>query len=277
MIELAPHHKTGLPVANPLLLAGGIIGYGEAKHPSLATERLGGVVVGPILWYSRGGASGLRLAQLNGGFVLETGLQNRGLNTVLRQFAGLWPRLGTPVIAQLADDQPAMLGRVAARLAAVPGLSGLELLPPPAVAPELLRSLVQAATRASDLPVWVKLPLANATQLAPVAVDAGAVGLVIGQPSLGSARRGSIVLTGSLFGPLTFAATLTVLVAVAGLGLECALLACGGIYTASHLFQALEAGASAVQIDAAVWAEPALPGWLLAHWQAAQRQKASVG
>ena len=52
--------------------------------------------------------------------------------------------------------------------------------------------------------------------------------------------------------------------------LKCALLACGGIYTASHLFQALEAGANAVQIDGAVWTEPALPGWLLARWQAVQ-------
>jgi dihydroorotate dehydrogenase (NAD+) catalytic subunit len=264
MIDLAPNHKTGLLVDNPILVAGGMIGYGKALHRGLATARLGGVVVGPILWQSQGGVDGPRLAPLPGGFVLETGLQNRGLNGVLKHFAHLWPRLGCPVIAQLADQQPEPLGRVAGRLAETPGLSALELLPPRTATVETVRALVRAATRDNDLPVWVKLPLERAALLAPAAVEAGAVGLVVSQPPVGAGKSSSVVgpaslITGSLYGPLSFAPMLAALVTVARLHLPCALIACGGLYTLGQLRQALGAGAQAVQIDAAVWVEPGLP------------------
>ncbi|RIK42206.1 MAG: hypothetical protein DCC55_09495 [Chloroflexi bacterium] len=267
MIELAPNHKSGLPVANPILLAGGVIGYGEARHNALATESLGAVVVGPILWQSRGGTGGPRLAELNGGFVLESGLQNRGLNAVLRHFAALWPRLGCPVIAQLADAQPELLGKVAGRLASVAGLSGLELLIPRQANAELVQRLVQAAIRVNDLPVWVKLPLEQSPALAPIAVAAGAVGVVVGQPPIGAGfsrtafHEGKLV-TGPVYGPLAFAPMLAALAGVAQLQLSCALIACGGIYCAEQVRQALALGAHAVQIDAAVWVEPGLPARL---------------
>jgi dihydroorotate dehydrogenase (NAD+) catalytic subunit len=273
MIELAPQHKSGLPVPNPILLAGGTVGYGEARHGGLATGRLGGVVIGPLLLNSRGGEEGPRLAELNGGFVLETGLQNRGLHAVLRHFAHLWPRLGCPVIAQLADDQPDALARVAARLSGVAGLSGLELLVPRSARPEQIRTLVRVATRDNDLPLWVKLPLESAAALAPVAVEAGAAALVVGQPRIGSAMRNGRLLTGPLFGPLLFAPLLTPLAEVAGLGLSSALIGCGGIYTATQVRQALSAGADAVQIDAAVWVEPGLPARLVEEWQRSSQHK----
>ncbi|NJN80884.1 MAG: hypothetical protein HC802_00365 [Caldilineaceae bacterium] len=53
------------------------------------------------------------------------------------------------------------------------------------------------------------------------------------------------------------------LVAVVDLDLPaCALIACGGIHTEAQARAALVAGASAVQIDSAVWVEPGLPGRL---------------
>jgi dihydroorotate dehydrogenase (NAD+) catalytic subunit len=269
MIDLAPNHKLGLSVSNPILIAGGVIGYGEAAHSGLETARLGGVVIGPISLNSRGGPPGPRLAELNGGFVVDTGLQNRGLSAVLKQFASLWPRLGCPVIAQVIDTQPGALARVAARLTSAEQLSGLELLLPRQADAELTRSLVRVVTQESDLPVWVKVPLERAVELAPVAVTAGAVGVVVGQPLVATALRGEAgtqtatdpvsPITGSLYGPLMFAPMLTSLLAVTKLALPCALIACGGIHTARQVQQALAAGAHAVQIDSAVWVEPGLP------------------
>jgi dihydroorotate dehydrogenase (NAD+) catalytic subunit len=267
MIELAPNHKSGLPVTNPILLAGGTVGYGEARHSALATERLGAVVVGPILWQSRGGTSGPRLAELNGGFVLESGLQNRGVNAVLRHFTALWPRLGCPVIAQLADAQPDLLGKVADRLASVMELSGLELLIPRQANADRVQRLVQATTRVNDLPVWVKLPLEQSTALASAAVAAGAVGVVVGQPPIGAGfpkttHHEAKLLTGPVYGPLAFAPMLAALAEVARLQLDCALIACGGIFSAEQVRQALGVGAHAVQLDTAVWVEPGLPAQL---------------
>lgn len=273
MINLAPNHKLGLLVKKPILLAGGTIGYGEALAPGVQTERLGGVVVGPILLNSRGGAEQPRLAEVNGGFVLETGLQNRGVTAVLKHFARFWPRLGTPVIAQLAESQPNSLAKLVAQLTSKGDLSALELLPPRNVTSEELRALIRTVLKECDLPLWVKLPLERASELSPVAVAAGAVGLVIGQPPLGTALRAAGAdlppqpVTGSLYGPAAFVPMLTCLLAVARLQLPAALIACGGIHTMTQVQQALAVGAQAVQLDSALWIEPGLPARLAEGFQ----------
>jgi dihydroorotate dehydrogenase (NAD+) catalytic subunit len=266
-IDLAPNHKQGLSVANPILLGCGAIGYGEAIPKGLDMTVLGAAVVGPILNASRGGAQPPRLAHVTGGIVLETGLQNRGVGKIISHFARYWPRLGCPVIAQVADDRASILARTLARLAEAEGLHGVELLPPPDADASLVAALVRAAERASELPIWVKLPLATVAVLAPVAVDAGAVGLVVGQPPQGAALRTvdgvDLPVRGPLYGPLAFPHMLLALLDVAALHLPAALIACGGIHTGEQVRQALAAGAAAVQIDSAVWVEPGLPGRLV--------------
>ena len=173
MIELAPHHKYGLPIANPVMLAAGTVGYGEALPPGLQTAQLGAVVVGPFLRHSRAGHAPPRLAETNGGFVLDTGLQNRGVNAATKRFAPRWSELGCPVIAQIGDTQQRMAAAVAARLASEPGLLGVEVLVPRYATPQDAAELVRAVVRACDLPVLAKLPQAAAVQLAPAVVDAG--------------------------------------------------------------------------------------------------------
>lgn len=270
-IDLAPGHKHGLPVANPILLGCGSIGYGEAVPKGLDTQALGAAVVGPILSSSRGGAPPPRLARLSGGAVLETGLQNRGVGRIVSHFAAHWPRLGCPVIAQVADDRASILARTLSRLRDVDGLQGIELLLPEGADAGLTAALVRTAVRSSDLPIWVKLPLAAAANLAPAAVDAGAVGLVVGQPPAGAALRrvngADVTVRGPLYGPLVLPLMLAALVDVAALRLPAALIASGGVHTAADVRQALTAGAVAVQIDSAIWVEPGVANRLAAGYQ----------
>ena len=40
--------KLGLALASPVMLAGGSVGYGEARHREMELGRFGGVVVGPF-------------------------------------------------------------------------------------------------------------------------------------------------------------------------------------------------------------------------------------
>ncbi|MCC6166573.1 MAG: hypothetical protein IT329_05035 [Caldilineaceae bacterium] len=262
-IELAPGHKQGLPVASPVIVAGGMVGYGETLPRGLAPEKLGALVVGPILGRSRAGAAQPRLAETVGGMVLDTGLQNRGAASVLGKFAKLWPRLGCPVVAQVADGEPRGPAYLADRMAGLPGLSGFELLP---LTDEiaLVQRMVRGLAERSDLPVWVKLPLASAAAWAAPLVDAGANGLVVAQPPLGRLTRGtgSTQVRGALYGPGVLPLMLEGLAAVAEQGLPCALLACGGIHTAAQAQQALALGAHAIQLDTVVWVEPAAAGWI---------------
>jgi len=266
-IDLAPNHKHGLVAANPIWLAGGAAGYGEAAPKGLDFSLLGGVVIGPLLGGSRGGAPLPRLAHVSGGIVFDTGLQNRGVASAIKQYGRLWSRLGCPVVAQLADTHPATLDKVVVKLSESEGLSGFELLVPPDADANLVTTLVRAAARRSDLPLWVKLPLATAPDLAKVAVDAGAAGIVVGQAMPGAAIRTQSdgethIVRGALLGPLAFPPMLEVLIRVTALKLPIALLACGGIHTIDQVNQALAAGAQAVQIDSAVWVEPGLPNRL---------------
>lgn len=273
MIELAPRHKIGLPVDSPILLAAGSVGFGEAIHPAIDTSRLGGIVVGPITRHSIRGSDTPRMAETSGGFVLHTGLQNRGVSAVIKNFARLWSRLGCPVIAQIADNSPEEAGSTARRLAQMDGLMGLELRISPHAQPGELRPLLRSIRRSADLPLWVKLPPNSIEELAQAAGAAGADGLVIASPLAGAGLAGArlagaglaspgTLVRGELFGPAAFAPMLAALHSVAELALDLPLIACGGIHTPQQVRQALAAGASAVQLDSVVWVEPAMLGRL---------------
>jgi dihydroorotate dehydrogenase len=215
------------------------------------------------------------VAETVGGLVLETGWQNRGVSNAIARHAKLWPTLGCPVVAQLIDADVRSMGKLAAHFAGVEGIAGLELLPLTQDV-EVAARMVRNAVQASDLPVWVKLPLDEAVAWALPLVETGAKGLVVGLPPrgvLGSDKSG--VVSGSLYGPLTFALMYPVLRAVSRLQLPAALIACGGIHTVAQMQQALEAGASAVQVDAALWVEPALPNWLATAWAEDQARRAA--
>lgn len=274
MIDLAPGHKAGLMVKNPVLLAGGTIGYGEAMHSGLAVKSLGAVVVGPLLRHSGAGAPPPRLAEVPGGFILGAGLQNRGVNDVIKRFARLWSRFGVPVIVQVAETRPQALTFVLERLTTVESVAGIELLIAPGTNPEAVSHLIHTVLQCCDVPVWVKLPLAEAVALAPPAVAAGAVGVVVGRPPAAAAIRYSqpeaqpTLVQGALQGSTLFHLMLAALLAVSRQALPAALLACGGIHTVEQALTVLAIpGVCALQIDSALWVEPGLPERLVATLQ----------
>lgn len=262
------------------MLAGGTVGYGEAVHRGLQTEKLGAVVVGPILRHSNAGSPSPRLAETTGGLVLQSGLQNRGITAVLKKFAKGWSRLGCPVIAQVADTDPTMLAEVVQRLSdAMMGMGpvdveivAIELLIPRSIDEAGLHNTLRVVNNNVDLPLLLKLPLENAATLATVAAEMAVSSVVIGRPmggaglaknhsSMDAALNDNLVV-GELFGPLAFAPMMAALHEVAALDLPCTLVASGGIHTVEQAKQVLAAGADALQIDSAAWIEPGLPAFI---------------
>ena len=288
MIELAPRNKRGLPVENPILLAGGVIGCGDAVPPALKNAKLGAAITGPILSSSRRGSTPPRLAEGLGGFVLETGLQNRGVGNVLKVCRRSWAGLGYPILAQVADRDLGALRRVAARLEASEALAGLELLLHPEADAAEVSELVAGLVRSSEMPLWVKLPFATAAPLAEATVRAGADALVVSQPPVamlerrspaplagasdphGLAESGSLAqfVTGPMFGPAMYPLMLRLLAAVNALQLDVPLIACGGLHTWEDVLNAMVVGATAVQLDGVAWIEPGLADELSRRWVA---------
>lgn len=267
MIELAPTHKSGLTLANPVLLAAGSAGMGEATHDALDLSILGAVVVGPLTRRSRAGADTPRIAEIPGGIVLDTGGQNRGLDATLRRFAALWGRLPIPVIVQLIDADPRLLADCAARLAAVEGVVAIEWMPPTRMETRRLRSAIEQLLLEGDLPLLVRIPLFRTLEWGKAAVEAGAHALVIGAPPEAAApARGAenALVKGFLYGPgvfpLMLGALLETVQTAEAEGWDVPLVASGGIHTVEQARTALDAGATALQIDIAAWVEPEVPG-----------------
>ena len=256
-VELAPGHKIGLPLTGPVMLAAGSIGYGEARHRELEMGRFGGVVVGPFTRRSRGGGPPPRLAETLGGLIRRAGLQNRGVSAAVRRHGRLWPRMGCPVIAQVADSEFQEAAETVGRLSVVDGIAGFELLCQPETSDREIGRLLEVLLLETDLPVLVKLPLAQGAALAPVAIESGAAGVVVGSPPIGAGMRaGRQSVNGEMFGPGVFPMMLAALLEVKALGLTGSLIACGGVHSQQQARDCLQAGADALQLDSLVWVEP---------------------
>lgn len=274
MIDLAPGHKIGLIVENPVLLAPAAAGFGD-RLPRLEGGAPGAIVAGPVSAAGHGyGRSGL--VEVEGGVLALPSGFSRSARRAVERYAGAWARAGCPVVVQLVDETAADFAKAAARVAGAQAVAGIEWSVPAGLAPSTLAEGLRAAQRVADLPLWVKLPWGRAGDLAERAVAAGAVGLVVAQPPAGSALRAGAVTTGALHGPLLFATLLDQLVAVAQQSLPCALIASGGIFTAGQMLQALAAGAQAVQLDAVVWSEPAVVRTMVAAWQDGEKGTAQA-
>ncbi|MCB0115910.1 MAG: hypothetical protein KDD84_17540, partial [Caldilineaceae bacterium] len=168
-----------------------------------------------------------------------------------------WTRLARPLVAQIVDNHRTDAAVTAQRLYAVDGLVGLELLVDPRATADELTSLIQAIRWENDLPLWVKLPLERAAELAPAAIGVDADALVIGQPTRGAlVNAAGVPVNGALFGPLAFAPMLAALIDVMRLQLGAPVIACGGVHSVAQARQVLAAGAVAVQLDSVLWIEP---------------------
>lgn len=256
MIELAPGHKRGLANANPLMLAVGTVGMGDAVHPNLDLASVGAVVVGPLTRASRAGSEPPRIAEVPGGIVLDTGLQNRGLESTLRHSAELWARLSVPVIVHIAENDPRRLGEMARRLSEVENVAGIELAFPARIETNWIRIAIASLLDEGDLPVMARLPQGRGREVAASVVEAGASALVIGAPPRAAAWSADALVQGELFGLAVFPQMLAALIEVAALNLGVPLVASGGVHTADQAHQALGAGAAAVQLDTIAWLEP---------------------
>ncbi len=248
--------KSDLSLRNPLLVAAGCAGLGTEYRGLLDVQSLGALVVGPVTMRARAGAAPPRAVPLPGGLLLHTGLDNPGLSVVLRRCARAWARTPTAVIFHLAATTPGEVAAAGLRLSGVDALVAVELGLPDGADPDEVAALVGAARSALTLPLLVRLPLSSAVWLAEAAVEGGADALTVGAPPRGSAVHEGRFVTGRLYGPLVHPLALRALRQVAG-SVKVPLIGCGGVYSTADARAFLQAGAVAVQVDAALWRDPA--------------------
>ena len=257
MIELAPNSKTGLPLRSPFILGSGAIGWGEAWPPGVEPQWFSAFVTPPLTLQARRGVTGPRLAEIPGGFILNTGDHNPGLRRVFRDDVQRWDALDLPVIAALSGSGAEDWLRLAERLEEI-SIAGLEAHLPPGVTTREAGVWIANLKRGCQLPVLVKVRATQAGPLAEAVANAGADALVVATaPHAAAPSQGGELVEGPVGGPAAFPFTLRALRSVADLELGLPIVAAGGITSEEDVAWCWRLGADAIQLRSLLWTSPA--------------------
>jgi dihydroorotate dehydrogenase (NAD+) catalytic subunit len=271
-VELAPHRKRGLLLANPVMAASGTFGYGLELAKTIDIQRLGAIICKGTTLRRRRGNPQPRIVETAAGMLNSIGLQNIGVAALIREMAPVWATWRVPVIVNIAGESEDDYARLARRLDGVPGVAGLELnISCPNLAhgldfgtdPQMAAAVTAAVRQETTLPVIVKLT-PNVTDIIAVAravVQAGADALTLVNtfPAMAIDTRSRRPILGWTFGGLSgpvlkpIALRLVYLVAET---VDVPLIGCGGIMTAQDALEFILAGATAVQVGTATFANP---------------------
>ncbi len=272
-VELAPRHKQGLCLANPVMTASGTFGYGMEYASFFDIQRLGAIVCKGTTLRPRAGNPQPRIAETAAGMLNSIGLENVGVSALVKEKAPIWATWQVPVVVNIAGDTVQEYVSLAEKLDGVPGVSGIEVnisCPNTAAGgmefgsrPDTAAQVTAAVRAATTLPVIVKLTpnVTDVTEIAQAVEEAGAdaislintlVGMAIEvnwrKPVLGTVRGG---LSGPAIKPvalyMVYRVAQVVTVPVIGIG---------GIATAGDALEFIMAGAAAVQVGTANLVNP---------------------
>jgi len=272
-IQLAPRHPKGLMLDNPVMIASGIFGYGIEYSELIDIQKLGAIVCKGITLMPRNGNPQPRLVETVGGLLNSVGLENIGVDAVIRDKAPIWANWRVPVIVNIAGETIDEYVSIATKLEGTPGVSGIELnISCPnisaggiefGVTPKLAAEVTSAVKAVTNLPVIIKLS-PNVTDIKEIAlaverVGADAISLIntvkgmVIDISKGESRLESI--TGGLSGPAIKPVALYLVYEVAKV-IHIPVIGCGGICCAADALEFIMARASAVQVGTANLTNP---------------------
>ena len=272
-IQLAPKHKPGLLLANPVMTASGTFGYGTEYSQLFDIQRLGAIVCKGTTLNPREGNPQPRLAETPCGLLNSIGFQNIGVRALIKEKAPIWASWRVPVIVNIAGDTIDDYAKVAGELDGVAGIRAIEVnISCPNIKaggvefgtnPKSAAEVTAAVKSVTSLPILVKLTpnTDDITKIAMAVAEAGADAVTVINTIRGMAidiakRKpflGNIV--GGLSGPAIKPVALYMVYQVAG-AVDVPVVGCGGITTASDAIEFIMAGASAVQVGAANLTSP---------------------
>lgn len=274
-VDLEVEAARGLRLKNPVLTASGTFGQGVEYAELIDVSRLGAFVNKGTTRNARPGNPQYRIAETPAGILNSIGLENPGAVEVARTYGPKWAKLAVPVIVNVAGYSVDDYVFVVDALASTPGVVAFELnVSCPNVKggmlfgcdPGLAADVVRAVRGTTDLPIIVKLT-PNAPDVVAVAravEEAGADALTAINTVLGMRidvqRRRPILGTGSggLSGPAIRPIAVHMTYQVAG-AVSIPIIGAGGITSARDALEFLMAGASAVQVGTATFADPTAP------------------
>ncbi len=272
-VELAPSHPRGLSLRNPIMTASGTFGYGYEYARLIDIQQLGAIVTKATTLRPREGNRQPRLYETASGLMNSIGLQNDGVEALVRDKAPRWQGWQAPVIVNVAGETVDEYSQVAAALDGVANIAALEVnISCPNVEggyiafgsdPDSAAAVTRAVLAATSLPVMVKLS-PNAPDVVAVAQaveQAGAHCLSLINTLVGMAidikRRRPVFarVVAGLSGPAVKPVALRMVYEVSR-AVSVPVVGVGGISTAEDVLEFLMAGATAVQVGTANFGNP---------------------
>ena len=266
----------GIKLKNPVMTASGTFGYGEEYAPFVDLNRLGAIILKGITLKPKAGNPPPRVIETPSGMLNSIGLQNVGVEVLIKEKLPYLKKFNTPVIINISGDTmeeyvklAGILGEVSAEM----GVSGLEInISCPNVkkggmawgtdAKETYK-IVSSIRKATTLPLIVKLT-PNVTDIkiiAQAAEEAGAdalslintlVGMVV---DIDSRRPKLANVSGGLSGPAVKPVALWLVWQVFQM-VSIPVIGIGGIIKVEDALEFIIAGAWAIEIGTANFVNP---------------------
>ncbi len=262
----------GIKMKTPILTASGTFGFGEEFENFVELDKLGGVMVKCLTLKPRSGNKGVRIAETSAGMLNSIGLENPGVEKFLSEILPRLKKYNMNIIANISGSTVEDYGELA-KLLDVDGIAALELnISCPNVkdggiifgtSPKAASEVTAAAKKNTTKPVIVKLSpnVTDITEIAFAVEYAGAdcvslintlMGMQINietwKPTLGNVTGG---LSGGAVKPVAIRMVYQVAKAV-----KIPVIGMGGIRTCADAIEFFLAGASAVAIGTANFADP---------------------
>ena len=265
----------GVKFKNPVIPASGTFGYGREYESLYPLDRLGGISVKGTTLNCREGNPGPRVAETPSGMLNSVGLQNGGVDKFINYELPNLRKHDITVIANIAGATVEECAELAGRLEG----TDVDMIELNISCPNVKQggaafgtdcavagAVTKAVRDASTKPLMVKLS-PNVTSITDIAksVEAnGADAVSLINTLLGmriDIKTGRPILknnVGGLSGPAVFPVAVRMVWQVAN-AVKIPVMGMGGIATWEDAVEIMMAGASAVQVGAAIFADPYAP------------------
>ena len=285
----------GVSFKNPVIPASGAFGYGREYEKMYPLSTLGGISCKGMTLRPQGGNPPPRVAETPAGMLNSVGLQNPGIDYFIEHELPNLMTKNTTIIANVAGHTIEDCVTIAEKLENTP-VHMIELnISCPNVkqggaafgtSVEAAGAITKAVREASSKPLMVKLSpnVTSITDIAKAVEANGADAVSLINTLLGmriNLETGRPILrnnVGGLSGPAVLPVAIRMVWQVAN-AVKIPVVGMGGISTGKDAIEMMMAGASAVQVGAAIFADPYAPihiinemnEWLDAHNMASVR------
>ena len=265
----------GVKMKNPVVVASGTFGFGREYGQFYNLNELGGICCKGLTLHRREGNPPPRIAETPMGILNSVGLQNPGVDAFIEHELPELKQHDLAIIANISGNTPEEYGIMCEKLSEA-GVDMIEVnISCPNVKagglaygtkPELAAEVTRMAKSHSTVPVMVKLSpnVTDITEIARAVADAGADALSLINTLRGmridlNTRRPILKMnTGGLSGPAVLPVAVRMVWEVA-CAVDLPILGMGGVAKGEDAAQLMLAGASAVAVGTACFADPYAP------------------